>query len=40
VDIDALAARLQGEVAASFVQSWNELLGVLATKSGMLDKAA
>ncbi len=40
VDIDAIAARLQGEVATSFVQSWNELLGVLATKSGMLDKVA
>ena len=40
VDIDALAARLQSEVAASFVLSWNELLGVLAAKSGMLDKAA
>ena len=40
VDIDALAARLQSEVAASFVQSWNELLGVLAAKSGILDKAA
>jgi transaldolase len=40
VDIDALAARLQGEGAASFVASWNELMKVLAAKSTALGKAA
>ena len=32
VDLDALAATLQSDGAASFVQSWNELLGVIASK--------
>jgi transaldolase len=36
VDIYALAARLQDEGAKSFVQSWNELLAVLASKSTAL----
>ncbi|HXX09968.1 MAG TPA: transaldolase [Burkholderiales bacterium] len=40
VDIDALAAKLQEEGAASFVASWNELLGVIASKSAALGKAA
>ena len=40
VDIDALAARLQDEGAESFVKSWNELMGVIATKSASLGKAA
>ncbi len=40
VDIDALAARLQSEGADSFVKSWNELMGVIATKSAALAKAA
>jgi len=40
VDIDALAAQLQDEGAASFVTSWNELMAVLASKSAMLGKAA
>jgi transaldolase len=39
VDVDALAARLQGEGAASFVKSWNELMGVIASKSADLVKA-
>jgi transaldolase len=34
VDLDALAAKLQSDGAASFVQSWNELLGVIASKGG------
>lgn len=33
VDIDALAAQLQDEGAASFVKSWNELIEVIASKS-------
>jgi transaldolase len=36
VDIDALAARLQDEGAASFAKSWNELMSVLAAKSTTL----
>ena len=39
VDIDALAAKLQDEGAASFVKSWNELMTVLASKSAMLKAA-
>ena len=39
VDIDALAARLQDEGAASFVKSWNELMEVIASKSALLKKA-
>ncbi len=40
IDIDALAATLQEEGAKSFVQSWNELMSVLATKSDALKRAA
>ena len=36
VDIDTLAARLQDEGAASFVKSWNELMGVIASKSELI----
>src|SRR5262252_3199477 len=36
VDIDALAARLQDEGAESFVKSWEELMGVIASKSADL----
>lgn len=39
VDIDALAARLQDEGAASFVKSWNELIEVIASKSTALKGA-
>jgi transaldolase len=39
IDIDALAAQLQDEGAASFVKSWNELLDCVASKSAALDKA-
>ena len=39
VDIDALAAKLQTEGADSFVKSWNELMGVLASKSALLKAA-
>lgn len=38
VDIDALAARLQDEGARSFVQSWNDLMGVIASKCAVLEK--
>jgi len=36
IDLDALAAKLQSDGAASFVASWNELLGVIASKSATL----
>jgi transaldolase len=40
IDIDALAAKLQDEGAKSFVSSWNELMGVIASKSAALERAA
>jgi len=40
VDLDALAAKLQEDGAASFVASWNELLGVIAGKASSLAKAS
>lgn len=40
VDLKALSQRLQDEGAASFVDSWNELMGVIAAKSEALEKAA
>ena len=39
IDIDALGARLQEEGAKSFVQSWNELMGVITAKSAELKRA-
>jgi transaldolase len=39
VDIDALAAKLQSDGAASFVKSWNQLMEVLESKSAALKKA-
>jgi transaldolase len=39
IDIDALAAQLQTDGAKSFVQSWNELLGVIIAKSADLKTA-
>jgi len=39
VDIDALAAKLQTDGAKAFVDSWNELLGVIASKSAALTTA-
>jgi transaldolase len=36
VDVDALAARLQEEGAKAFVKSWNDLLGVIESKSMVL----
>jgi transaldolase len=40
IDIDALAAQLQDEGAASFVKSWNELMGRIAAKSAAIRKAS
>jgi transaldolase len=39
IDIDALAAQLQDEGAASFVKSWKELMGVISAKSASLATA-
>jgi transaldolase len=39
VDVDALAARLQDEGAKAFVNSWNELMDVIASKSITLANA-
>ena len=35
IDIDALGEQLQSEGAAAFVKSWNELLGVIESKSAV-----
>jgi len=40
IDIDELAAKLQDDGARSFVSSWNELMGVIVSKSAKLTKAA
>jgi transaldolase len=40
VDVDALAAQLQDEGAKSFVNSWQELMSVIAGKSAALAKAS
>ena len=37
IDLDALAARLQSDGAASFVKSWHELLGQIGSKSATLQ---
>ena len=36
IDISALAAKLQDDGAASFVKSWNDLIGVIAAKRSSL----
>jgi transaldolase len=36
INLDALAAQLQDEGAKSFVNSWNELMGVIASRSATL----
>jgi transaldolase len=40
IDVDALAKQLQEEGAKSFVASWNELMGVIDSKSAALKKAS
>ena len=39
IDIDQLAAKLQDDGAKSFVNSWNDLMEVIASKSAKLAKA-
>jgi transaldolase len=40
IDVDALAAKLQEEGDKSFVDSWNELMGVIASKCATMQKAS
>ncbi|HTS55315.1 MAG TPA: transaldolase [Burkholderiales bacterium] len=40
VDVNALAAQLQDEGAKAFVNSWNELMAVIASKSAALEKTS
>jgi transaldolase len=40
IDVDALGSQLQDEGAKSFVNSWRELMGVIAGKSAALAKAS
>jgi transaldolase len=40
IKVDALAAQLQEEGAKSFVKSWNDLMTVIDSKSGMLKQTA
>jgi transaldolase len=40
IDVDALSAQLQDEGAKSFVKSWNELMGVITSKSAALKEAS
>jgi len=39
IDVDALAAQLQDEGAESFVKSWNDLMGVISSKSAAIAAA-
>jgi transaldolase len=40
IGVDALAAQLQNEGAASFVKSWNDLMACVASKSAAMRKAS
>jgi transaldolase len=40
IDVDALSRQLQDEGAKSFVKSWNELIGVIGSKSEALKRAS
>jgi transaldolase len=40
IDVRALSARLQDEGAKAFVNSWNELMGVIGSKSDLLKRAS
>ena len=39
IDVETLAVQLQNEGAKSFVDSWNELMAVITSKSAALKKA-
>ncbi len=40
IDIDALASQLQDDGAKSFVKSWEELMGVIASKAAAIQERA
>jgi transaldolase len=40
IDVDALSRQLQDEGAKSFVKSWNDLMGVISSKSAVLKRAS
>jgi len=40
IDVQALSAQLQDEGAKSFVNSWHDLMGVIASKSAVLKRAS
>jgi len=40
IDVQALSAQLQDEGAKSFVNSWNDLMGVITSKSAVLKHAS
>jgi transaldolase len=40
IDVHALSRQLQDEGAKSFVKSWNDLLGVISSKSDLLKRAS
>ena len=40
IDVQALSAQLQDEGAKSFVNSWNDLMGVITSKSAALKRAS
>jgi transaldolase len=40
IDVHALAKQLQDEGAKSFVNSWNDLMGVISSKSAVLKRAS
>ena len=40
IDVHALSAQLQDEGAKSFVNSWNDLMGVIRSKSAVLERAS
>ena len=39
IEVTALAAQLQNEGEASFIKSWNDLMAVIASKSGILKES-
>jgi transaldolase len=40
IDVDALSRQLQDEGATSFVKSWKDLMGVIGSKSAVLERAS
>ena len=40
IDVNDLAVKLQDDGAKSFVNSWNDLMGVIASKSAKLAEVA